>query len=68
MNNQDIQKADQAGHTKLTAVTIGHGNHKHQFFAMLKHNQDGSAILPQHVLNKALDEAGVQRGQTYTVG
>lgn len=68
MNNREIQRKDQAHHTKLTAVTIGHGTNKRQFFVPLKHNADGSAILPQHVLDKMLDEAKIRRGQTYTVG
>lgn len=68
MNNQLIQKADQAGFTKLTAVTIGHGDHKKQFFVMLKHNEKGEAILPVHVLDHYLDKMNIQRGQTYSVG
>ena len=64
----DVQAHQQAGHTKLTAVTIGHGNRRLQFFAMLHHNARGEAILPQCILNRELDKLGVQRGQTYTVG
>lgn len=66
-NNRRIQQQDQAGHTKLTAVTIGHGTHKRQFFVMLEHDARGAAKLPISVLNKLLDKAGVRRGDTYTV-
>lgn len=67
MNNQAIQKADNAGKMKLTAVTIGHGNHKRQFFVMLEHDSRGAAKLPHAVLDKILTQAGVRRGDTYTV-
>lgn len=66
--NKAIQQADNAGKTKLTAVTIGHGGHKRQFFVMLEHDSRGAAKLPQAVLDKLLDQTGVRRGDTYTVG
>lgn len=62
-----IQQAELAGKTKLTAVTIGHGGHKRQFFVMLEHDSRGAAKLPQAVLDKILSQAGVRRGDTYTV-
>lgn len=69
MNNQQVQQRDQAFTTKLTAVTIGHGSRRIQFFAMLQHNNKGEAILPQELLNRQLDKIGCRmRGQTYTVG
>jgi len=68
MNIQKVQQQDQAFYTKLTAVTIGHGRYKSQFFAMLPHNNKGEAVLPQALLDKHLDRLRVQRGQTYTVG
>jgi hypothetical protein len=68
MNNQLIQRADNAGKVKLTAVTIGHGNHKQQFFVMLEHDSRGAAKLPHATLDKILTRAGVRRGDTYTVG
>lgn len=67
MNNQLIQKADNAGKMKLTAVTIGHGNHRRQFFVVLEHDSRGAAKLPPAVLDKILSNAGVKRGDTYTV-
>jgi hypothetical protein len=67
-NNKSVQQADQAGHVKLTAVTIGHGLHRRQFFVELEHNSRGEAILPHGVLNKILSDAGVGYGDTYTVG
>lgn len=69
MNNREIQRRDSAGHTKLTAVTIGHdGGHKRQFFVMLEHDERGAAKLPMAVLDKILSETGVRRGDAYTVG
>lgn len=67
MNNRRIQQAELAGKTKLTAVTIGHGGHKRQFFAMLEHDSLGRAKLPQATLDKILSQAGVRRGDNYTV-
>lgn len=65
--NKAIQQADNAGKTKLTAVTIGHGSHKRQFFVMLEHDSKGAAKLPMSVLDKILSQAGVRRGDAYTV-
>ncbi len=67
MNIQQTQAAECAGKMKLTAVTIGHGNHKRQFFVMLEHDSRGAAKLPHAVLDKILTQAGVRRGDTYTV-
>lgn len=66
-NNKRIQQEQQSGHTKLTAVTIGHGQRKKQFFVHLKHNEKGEAILPTRVLDKLLDEMNIMHGQAYTV-
>lgn len=62
-----IQRADNAGRVKLTAVTIFANWQRHQFFIELEHNSRGEAILPQSVLDKLLVQARVQRGQTYSV-
>lgn len=67
MNNQLTQARDNAGQYKLTAVTIGHGSKKTQFFFNLWHNEKGEAKLPHHMLEKALDSLRVRRGDTYTV-
>lgn len=64
---KSIQRADLAGKTKLTAVTIGHGRNRHQFFTMLQHDSRGVAKLPAEVLNNILTQAGIQRGATITV-
>jgi hypothetical protein len=66
-NLRAIQQADNAGKTKLTAVTIGHGHHRRQFFVMLEHDSRGAAKLPHHVLDRLLSQAGVRHGDTYTV-
>jgi hypothetical protein len=65
-NNKAIQQADLAGKTKLTAVTMGHGNHRFQFFIPLLHDSRGKAILPSEVLNKIL--GNIPRGTTITTG
>ncbi len=67
-NNRIIQQAENAGKKKLTAVTIGWGTRKKQFFVELEHDGRGAAILPQRILDNLLSKAGVQRGQTYSVG
>ncbi len=48
-------------------MTIGHGNHRQQFFVMLEHDERGAAKLPPAVLDKILTQAGVRRGDTYSV-
>ena len=68
MNNRGIQRKDQAGHTKLTAVTMGHGRHRLQAFVYLKHDANGKAVLPRATLDTMLDDLHVQRGDAYTVG
>ena len=64
----DTQANQQAGYTKMTAVTIYHNGKKHQFFPMLHHNERGEAVLPAHILDRELNRLNVQRGSTYTVG
>jgi len=66
-NNRRIQMDDQAGHTKLTAVTIGTAQGKKQFFVPLQHNARGEAILPMAVLDRLLSQSAVRRGDTYSV-
>jgi len=68
MNNREIQRKDQAGHTKLTAVTIGHGTHKVQAFVNLRHDADGKAVLPRATLDAMLNDLHVRRGDGFTQG
>ena len=68
MNCKEIQRKDQAGHTKLTLVSIGHGKNRCTAFMRLRHNDAGQAILPQSALNTMLDNLHTRRGDTYTVG
>ena len=68
MSVRNTQQQQQAGNTKLTAVTITFRGMKQQFFAQLEHDSTGAARLPQSMLQKFLDKAGVRRGDTYTVG
>lgn len=53
-NNRRIQQQDLAGRTKLTAVTVGHGNHKRTIFIQLQHDYDGQAIMPMSSIDKLL--------------
>ncbi len=64
----ETRKQELACKTKLTAVTIGHGSRRVQFFAYLQHNEQGEAILPMHVLDRELGKLNLARGATYTVG
>ena len=69
MNSKEIQKKDQAGHTKLTLVSIGHGRRKITAFVPLMHDTNGRARLPTETMDKMLDDIGcIMRGQTFTVG
>ena len=68
MNNQQIQKKDQAGNTKLTLVSIYFNGRNRAAFMPLRHDIEGRAILPVAAMDKMLDDARVMRGQTFTVG
>lgn len=83
MTCRDTQKAELAGKTKLTAVTMGHGGRRVQCFVMVKHDTRGHAILqPSQVLQvqdlKYLTVSQVlqvltrlptmRRGDTFTTG
>jgi len=68
MNNRNIQRKDQAGHTKLTLVSIGHGRNKITAFVPLKHDADGKAVLPRSTLDTMLDDLHVRRGDAFTTG
>jgi len=63
---KEIQQLDNANKTKLTAVTIGHGTSKLQFFIELRHDERGMAILPFSMLNTKLDKLVVRTGDTFT--
>ena len=52
-NNREVQKAELAGKTKLTAVTMGHSP-RIQFFVVLDHDSRGHAKLPHNVLTKIM--------------
>ena len=67
MNNQDIQRSDMAGKTKLTAVTVYLSpSRKRTVFVMLTHDSRGRAILPSAYLNQIL--GNIPRGTTFSVG
>lgn len=67
-NATQIQAKQQAGHTKLTAVSVYSNGRQHNTFLMLKHDEKGKAILPTDVLDRILDSINCRlRGQTFTV-
>ncbi len=57
-----------SANTKLTAVTIYFRNRCHNFFLQLEYDNRGAARMPQHTLDRLLDQIGVRRGDTYTLG
>ena len=65
---QAIQKADLAGKTKLTAVTMGHGTHKVQRFVWVKHDERGHAILQPSQVVEVQKTLHLRRGDTFTTG
>ncbi len=69
MTCRDTQKAELAGKTKLTAVTMGHGGRRVQCFVMVKHDSRGHAILqPSQVLQVQTRLPTMRRGDTFTTG
>lgn len=67
MNNQEIQRKELAGKTKLTAVSIYVSpSRKVTRFVMLAHDSRGKAILPITYMNEML--RGLRRGDTFSVG
>lgn len=66
MNNQQVQKNDLAGRTKLTAVTVYTSPRKSvTSFVMLVHNSEGRAIIPVSQLDQIL---GVGSRGSYSIG
>jgi hypothetical protein len=68
MTCRDIQRAELAGKTKLTAVTMGHGTHKVQRFVMVKHDERGHAILTPSQVVQVQVPLNLRRGDTFTTG
>lgn len=67
-NAAQIQAQQQAGHTKLTAVSVYSNGRHHNTFLMLRHDEKGKAIMPEGILNRILDSINCRmRGQTFTV-
>lgn len=62
------QAQQQAGHTKLTAVSVYSNGRQRNIFMMLEHDENGKAVLPEGALNRILDSINCRmRGQTFTV-
>ncbi len=56
MNATATQQNQQAGHTKLTAVSIACRGKTHVFYLMLRHDAKGQAYLPQETMIHLLDK------------
>jgi hypothetical protein len=65
---REVQKADLAGKTKKTLASIYANGETRVSFVDCLHDSQGRAILPLHMLNRMLDQRGVRRGDTYSVG
>ena len=53
---------------KLTAVTVLFRGNRYTRFVMAEHTEGKGAFVPNSVIDSILDEIGVQRGQTYSIG
>jgi hypothetical protein len=63
-----IQAEQQAGHTKLTAVTLTATGRFKVFFVHLRYDEKGAARIPDPMLQRMLRQLNVARGETYTIG
>lgn len=65
---QQIQSQQQAHQVKLTAVTVQARGVKLCRFIHCRHNDQGRAVIPALELDRMLNQLGVVRGMTYTIG
>jgi hypothetical protein len=56
MNATATQQEQQAGDTKLTAVSMQCNGKTHNFFVMAKHDAKGQAFIPQDQWIRLLDK------------
>lgn len=63
----DTQQEQQAGHTKLTAVSIECRGKVHNFFLHLRHDEKGRAFIPQDVLIRLLDKVRPNISDRYNI-
>jgi len=68
MTCKEIQRAELAGKTKLTAVTVGHGWYRHQAFVMVKHDSQGRAVMTASQLDQVIAPLNLRRGDSFTSG
>lgn len=68
MDSKATQKTQQAGRTKMTAVTVRFCGTSKVFFLPLVHNERGEATLPESVREKLLDQCPGIRGTCYSIG
>ncbi len=67
MNIQETQRKELANKTKLTAVSVSVSpSRQHTAFVMVKHDNNGKAILPVAYLDRILRD--IRSGTTITVG
>ena len=53
---------------KKTLVTITARGVARTYLLDLEHDEKGQAFIPPGVLNKLLEQRGIRRGETYTIG
>ena len=53
---------------KKTLVTITARGVARTYLLDLEHDEKGRAFIPQHTLERLLEQRGIRRGETYTIG
>ena len=53
---------------KKTLVTITARGVARTYMMDLEHDEKGQAFIPQHTLERLLEQRGIRRGETYTIG
>lgn len=67
MNATATQQVQQAGHTKLTAVTIECRGKSRTFWLMLRHDEKGQAFLPQETMLRLIDQCRESNQDRYII-
>lgn len=64
----DVQREQQAGHTKLTSVSIWCKGKTHNIFVMARHDAQGRAYIPQEQWIRILDKVRTSNQDLIRVG
>lgn len=68
MTCRDTQKADLAGKTKLTAVSMRSRGRAVTRFVMVEHDERGKAMLKPSQLDQVVSTLNLRRGNTFSHG